>query len=88
MGAYEEKYLMVFQSGNHAMLLYKELLGEGCRVNIISTPCRLSRGCSQSIVFNASDSQKIVEVAKKHNIVAANVYKIVINQGRRDYVPL
>jgi hypothetical protein len=88
MGAYEEKYLMVFHSGNQAMLLYNALLKEGCRVKIVSTPCRLSRGCSQSIVFDASDSQKIVQVAKSHNIVAANVYKIVINQGRRDYVPL
>lgn len=48
----EDKYLMVIQSHNQATLLYNELLKRKCKVELISTPNRLSKGCSKSIIFS------------------------------------
>lgn len=88
MGAFEEMYLMVFRSTNHAMLIYNQLLKMGCRVNLVSTPCSLSSGCSKSLVFNSTDFEKVAAAVKINNVVVAKIYKIVIKQGRRDYVPI
>jgi hypothetical protein len=83
-----DKYLMVFRSNNHAMLVYNELVKTGCRVNLVSTPCKLSSGCSKSLVFNSTDTEKVIAAVKKNNALIGRIYKIVINQGRRDYVPI
>ncbi|WML35830.1 DUF3343 domain-containing protein [Clostridium sp. OS1-26] len=61
----ESKYLLIFKSYNQAMLLYNELLKRDCDVELVSTPCRLSKGCSQSIVFKTKDAKKVIEEAQK-----------------------
>jgi hypothetical protein len=80
------KYLLVFESYNGAMLLYNKLLEEKCKVELISTPCRLSRGCSQSIVFLGEDSSKVIERIKGSKVVIKGVYKIVDKNNRMEYL--
>jgi Protein of unknown function (DUF3343). len=86
MEVHEEKYLLVFESYNQAMLLYNELLKKECKVELVSTPCRVSRGCSQSIVFTAADIKKVTEETKKNKVIVKGIYRIVKNNGFNDYV--
>lgn len=86
--AYEEKYLLVFSSGSHAMLLYNQLINKGCSLELVATPCRLSRGCSQSIVFQASDMRTIIEEIKTNNVIVKGIYKIVEKNNHKNYVAI
>lgn len=86
MGTHEDQYLLVFKSYNQAVLLYNELLKKGCKIELVSTPCRLSRGCSQSIVFAASDIKKVIEGTKNNNVIVKGIYAIVQNKEFVDYV--
>lgn len=86
MGVYENQFLMVFSSHNQAILLYNELKKSGCNVNLISTPCGLSRGCSQSIIFGIEDTRTIVDILKNSNIKVARIYKIVKQDNKLSYV--
>ncbi|MTK13371.1 MAG: DUF3343 domain-containing protein [Clostridiaceae bacterium] len=86
METHEERYLLVFESYNQAMLLYNELLKKECKVELVSTPCRVSRGCSQSIVFTATDIKKVIEEIKKNKVIIKGIYKIVKNNGFNEYV--
>jgi hypothetical protein len=79
-------YLLVFESYNQAMLLYNKILQRKCKVELVSTPCRLSRGCSQSIVFLGDDTTVVIEELKKSNIVIRGVYKIVNKNDKIEYV--
>ena len=80
------KYLLVFESYNGAMLLYNKLLEAKCKIELISTPCRLSRGCSQSIVFCGEDSPKVIESIKLSKVVVKGVYKMVDKDNRMEYL--
>lgn len=82
----ENRYLLVFKSYNQAMLLYNKLLKKECNVELISTPCRLSRGCSQSIVFIAEDTKEVIEEAKNNNIEISGVYRIIKNGRTYRYI--
>lgn len=86
MAAHEDQYLLVFESYNQAILLYNQLLKKECKVELVSTPCKVSKGCSQSIVFTASDAKKIIEETKNSNIVFKGIYIIVKNNGFNDYI--
>jgi hypothetical protein len=68
------------------MLLYNKLLETKCKVELISTPCRLSRGCSQSIVFLGEDSSKVIESIKVSKVVIKGVYKMVEKNNRMEYL--
>lgn len=83
---YESKYLLVIQSQNHAIFLYNEILKRGCKIEFISTPMKISTGCSVSIVFNESDTKIIVEQIKKSNIQIKGIYKIFKNETTIDYI--
>jgi hypothetical protein len=80
------RYLIVFESYNGAMLLYNKLLQARCKIELISTPCRLSRGCSQSIVFSGDDAKKVIEKIKESKVVIRDVYKMVEKNNRLEYI--
>lgn len=44
-------YLLVFSSHNQAVYLYNWLIKKGYPVELVSTPCKISSGCTQSIKF-------------------------------------
>lgn len=81
----EFKYLLIFESYNQAILLYNELLKRECNVELISTPCRISRGCSQSIVFTKEDIKKIKEEAKRNKVIIRDIYKMTNRNGTYEY---
>jgi hypothetical protein len=85
---YENQFLMVFSSYNQAMLLYNELEKSGCNVKLISTPCGLSRGCSQSIIFHIEDTRTVIDIVKNNNIKVSQIYKIVKKDNKLSYVPV
>lgn len=82
----EDRYMLVFESYNQAILLYRKLLEKKCIVELISTPCRISRGCSQSVVFTVEETKVVIEEAKKNNIVVRGIYKIVTINGVKNYI--
>ena len=82
----EDKYLMVIESHNQATLLYNELLKRECKIELISTPNSLSKGCSRSIIFVVEDVKKVIEEGKKSKARITGIYKIVINLNGVDYI--
>lgn len=71
----ESRYILVLKSYNQATLLYKRLLERGCNVELVSTPCRISKGCSQSLMFRAEDTKVIIEEAKNNNVEISGIYR-------------
>ncbi len=82
----ESRYILVFKSYNQAMLLYKKLLQRGCNVELVSTPCRISRGCSQSLVFTAEDIKETIEEAKNNKVEISGVYRKIKNGNAYNYI--
>lgn len=88
MDTHEDKYLMVISSHNHATLLYNELLKRNCKVELISTPNKLSKGCSRSIIFTGEDVKIVIEEGKRINAKITGIYKIVSNGNNIDYISI
>jgi len=82
----EDKYLMVIPSHNQATLLYNELLKKECKVELISTPNNLSKGCSRSIIFNVENVKIVIEEGKKSKAQIIGIYKIVTDADIIDYI--
>ncbi|MCM8711265.1 DUF3343 domain-containing protein [Clostridium sp. SYSU_GA19001] len=88
METYENEFIIVFQSYNQAMLLYSELIKMGCKVQMVSTPCNLTKGCSQSITFSTIDIRKIIDALENNNMKVAGIYKIIKNNNYVNYIPI
>ncbi|MBC2580272.1 DUF3343 domain-containing protein [Clostridium sp. DJ247] len=82
----ENSYIIVFESYNQAILLYNELLKKGCSVELVSTPCSISKGCSQSIIFRSRDSKEIIKESKNNKIIIKGIYRIIHNDGIHAYI--
>jgi hypothetical protein len=83
----ELKYILVLQSHNQGALLQSKLLAKGCAAELVSTPAKISEGCSQSIVFPLKDSQTVIEVVKDtKGVVVKGIYRIVNNGTAVEYV--
>ncbi len=69
-------YLAVFESRNHAILVYS-LLEEGGQgqFQLIFTPCSLQAGCGYSIrYYNKSLTDTIIEKVKEENLSIPKFY--------------
>ena len=42
----ENEYLVVYPGHNTAALLYQRLLKKSCKIELVSTPIKISYGCS------------------------------------------
>jgi hypothetical protein len=84
----ENQFLIIFDSYNQAMMLYNELTKTECELQLVSTPCGLSKGCSLAIIFGIEDTKKIIDAVKNNNIRAAGIYKIIKNHNLVNYVPV
>ncbi|KAJ52017.1 hypothetical protein BD780_004299 [Clostridium tetanomorphum] len=83
-----KEYIVVFQSYNGAIYLYNKLLRERCKAEIISTPCRISAGCTQSIKFKCEYMDIVQKNLKLYNIPIKGIYEIVKSNKRFNYVKI
>lgn len=74
-------YILVFESHNQAILLFNNLIKLGCKVELVTTPCDLSVGCSQALKFKDKDMSLINSEAKK-NLIRINGIYLVQNKGK------
>lgn len=83
-------YFVVFYSYNHTTFFLNKFAGMGINVVLISTPCTITQGCSQSLKFKGESLNAIMEEIKKNNVNVRGIYKIVRNGTRSYYenVPL
>lgn len=79
------EYIILFNSYNNAVFVYKKLIKKGYKVNLISTPCTISSGCSYSVKFSEEDLPIVKNEAERNNIKIKAVYKIVLQQNTIDY---
>ncbi len=87
MYEYEQaQCLLVFASHNQAVFLFNKLIKKGYRVELVSTPCTLSAGCTQSIKFMESDIQAIRTEAQISNMRIKAIYKIGKSGTKYTYV--
>ncbi|MCB2296290.1 DUF3343 domain-containing protein [Clostridium tagluense] len=80
------KYLVVLVSNNHSTLLYENLLRKGCKIDLISAPSNISRGCAKAIRFDESDTNIVVQEIKNNKIIVKGIYRIVNENNRISYV--
>lgn len=80
------KYLVVLVSNSHSTLLYKKLLGKGCKIELISAPSDISIGCTKAIRFDESDTNIVVQEIKNSKLIIRGIYKIVNEGNRISYV--
>lgn len=73
----ENEYLVVYSGHNTAALLYQRLLKRSCEVALVSTPVKVSYGCSQSIKFKEIYMDIVIEEISKIKIKPKGVYRIV-----------
>lgn len=78
-------YLLVFSSRNQAIYLYGTLTSKGYNVEMVSTPCTISSGCTQSIKFPKEYMQAVLNQARIMNMNIKGVYKIVIKDNKETY---
>ena len=76
MSIEETEYLIVYPGHNTALLLYRRLLKRSCFVELVSTPIKISYGCSQAVKFNEIYLDTINEEVLKINIRPKGIYKI------------
>lgn len=79
----ETEYLVVYPGHNTATLLYQRLLKKSCNIELVSTPIKISYGCSLSIKFKEVYINIVNEEILKISIKPKGVFKI-INKGKFD----
>lgn len=78
--------LVVFISGNHAILVKDELKKMKINAKVESTPCSIAKeGCSYCIKLPCDRLDKAVQIVKSCNVPIRNIYKILIQNGKRKY---
>lgn len=84
----DDKYIMVIASSSQATYLYNKLMKKGINVEFISTPAKISSGCSKSIIFNSKDTKEIVLEIKNTRVKINGIYNIVRNEKDYDYIKI
>lgn len=82
----QSQYLLVFASHNQAVFLFNKLLRKGYKVELVSTPCTLSAGCTQSIKFKEKDMQVIETEIKVGAMRVKGIYKVTKNGPKYTYI--
>lgn len=75
------EYILVFESHNQAILLFNKLIKLGYKVELVTTPCDLSAGCSQSLKFKEIDMSFINSEARK-NLIRVNGIYLIEKKGK------
>lgn len=79
----ENEYLVVYPGHNTTALLYQRLLNKSCKVHLVSTPVKISYGCSQAIKFKEAYLDMVIAEIEKIKIKPKGLYKIV-KKGKLD----
>ncbi|SHK11254.1 Protein of unknown function [Hathewaya proteolytica DSM 3090] len=82
----EEKYLAVFASYTHTSMLNRKLRDMKVESEIISTPSKISVGCSRSVKFNASDYNTVIQIINQNNLSCRGIFGKVTYKGYITYV--
>lgn len=82
------EYLLVFISNNFATLVYSNLKKKDYNIELISTPCSISSGCSHSIRFPEEYLDEMKEQAEKNKLCVKGIYKISRVEDKIQYVPI
>lgn len=84
---WENYYLCVFESKNHAILLYTLLESEANNVcQLVSTPCSLKAGCTYSIRVPHKSYLSLVErEAQTAGLKAPKIYYVEKIEGKIKY---
>lgn len=85
MSNIKNMYIVIFLSYNQSVLLYRKLKEKNYEVELISTPCSLSSGCSQSIKFEESYLESVKAEIKKNSISIKAIYIIKVKNGVKSY---
>lgn len=88
MEAHDNKYIMVFASHSQATFLYNELKNKGISVEFISTPVKITLGCSKALILKAEDLRISVIEASKIRAKVNGIYKMIKNENDYDYIKL
>lgn len=84
-----DEYIIVFTSHNRAQFMYGRIIRKGCEnIKLISTPCSISAGCSQSIKFTKECMDLIIKEAEESNSIPKGVYRIVKEEKGEKYEAL
>jgi len=81
-------YILVFESHNQAILLFNKLIKLGFKVELVTTPCDLSVGCSQALKFKDRDMTLIISEAKKNLIRVNGIYLIKKTGKNPEYLKI
>ena len=73
----ENEYLVVYPGHNIAALLYQRLLKKSCKVELVSTPVKISYGCSQAIKFKEVYMDIVSVEIGKFDIKPKGIYRII-----------
>lgn len=79
----ENEYLVVYPGHNIAVLLYQRLLRRLCKIELVTTPVKISYGCSQAIKFTEADMNIVTAEIQRIDVKPKGLYKIV-RKGRFD----
>ncbi|MPN53166.1 hypothetical protein SDC9_200830 [bioreactor metagenome] len=82
----DRKFIVIIASSNRAAFLYKKLIELGVKVEFMSTPCRLSKGCTKSIKCSEDQFDIIKQQAKQYNITIRGIYERVKEDKRYKYI--
>lgn len=73
----ETEYLVVYPGHNVAALLYQKLVKKSCKVELVSTPSKISYGCSKAIRFKEIYMNIVKDEIRKIEIKPKGVYRII-----------
>jgi hypothetical protein len=82
----EDEYILVFATHNHAVFLYRKLSKLGYVVELISTPCKISAGCTQALKFKETYLNRIKEEVAINKIITRGIYKICPQGSKANYI--
>ncbi|AEB75654.1 conserved hypothetical protein [Clostridium botulinum BKT015925] len=57
--------------------MFKILKDQRLSVDLISTPCTISSGCSRAIKFSLSDLDKVIKSIEEDKIIVKGIYEKV-----------
>lgn len=78
--------LVVFMSGNHAVLVKEELKKQRISVSIEATPCSIAKeGCSYCIKVPKEHLEKVLNQVTACQVPIRDVYAIVFRKGKKKY---
>ncbi|MBW9152839.1 putative Se/S carrier-like protein [Clostridium estertheticum] len=81
----ETEYLVVYPGHNTTTLLYRRLLKKSCNVELVSTPIKISYGCSLSIKFKEIYIDIVNAEILKISIKPKGIYRIIKKSKFNNY---